>query len=78
MPSIFPAIKGADIGELAAKLGLHGPALQGTVARFNAACAPGAFDSSRLDGVRTEGLDPPKTNWARRADRGTGGGKACP
>lgn len=31
MPSIFPAIKGTIIGELAAKLGLHGPALQETV-----------------------------------------------
>jgi len=40
-------------------------ALSATVARFNAACRPGAFDGSRLDGLRTDGLDPPKTNWAR-------------
>ena len=65
MPSVFPAIKANTIGELAAKLGLDPAAVEDTVARFNAACQPGAFDSSRLDGVHTEGLDPPKTNWAR-------------
>ena len=65
MPSIFPAIKAGTVHELAAKLGLHGPALQATVDRFNAACVPGAFDSSQLDGLHTEGLEPPKTNWAR-------------
>ncbi len=65
MPSVFPAIKAGSVGELAAKLGLDPAAVEGTVAGFNAACQPGAFDSSRLDGVHTEGLDPPKTNWAR-------------
>ena len=65
MPSIFPAIKAGTIAELASKLGLEAPALQATVERFNAACIPGTFDSSRLDGVHTDGLDPPKTNWAR-------------
>ena len=65
MPSVFPAIKANTIGELAAKLGLDAGLVEDTIARFNAACQPGAFDSSRLDGVHTEGLDPPKTNWAR-------------
>ncbi len=65
MPSVFPAIKAATIGELAAKLGLDPAAVTATVEAFNAACQPGAFDSSRLDGVHTERLDPPKTNWAR-------------
>ena len=65
MPSIFPAIKAGTIAELAARLGLDGAALQATVDRFNAACGPGAFDAGRLDGVHTDGLDPPKTNWAR-------------
>lgn len=66
MPSIFPAIKAATIPELAAKLGLDGPALDATVERFNAACVPGTFDSGQLDGLHTNGLDPPKTNWARQ------------
>jgi tricarballylate dehydrogenase len=65
MPSVFPAIKADTVGGLAGKLGLDPAALEATVAAFNGACQPGAFDSSALDGVRTEGLDPPKTNWAR-------------
>ena len=65
MPSVFPAIKAATVDELAAKLGLDPAAVGDTITRFNAACQPGDFDSSRLDGVHTKGLDPPKTNWAR-------------
>ena len=65
MPSVFPAIKAGSVGELAAKLGLDPAAVEATIAAFNAACQPGVFDSSLLDGVHTEGLDPPKTNWAR-------------
>ncbi|MBB5694695.1 FAD-dependent tricarballylate dehydrogenase TcuA [Muricoccus pecuniae] len=65
MPSVFPAIKADTVGELAVKLGLDPAAVEGTVAAFNAACVPGEFNSTRLDGCRTEGLDPPKTHWAR-------------
>ncbi len=65
MPSVFPAIKAASVGELAVKLGLDPAAVTATINEFNAACQPGAFDSGKLDGVHTEGLEPPKTNWAR-------------
>ena len=65
MPSVFPAITSDTLGGLAVKLGLEPAALERTVAAFNAACQPGAFDSSRLDGVHTEGLAPAKSNWAR-------------
>jgi len=65
MPSVFPAIKAGTVGELAGKLGLDPAALEATVARFNAACEPGRFDSFTLDGVHTTALEPPKTNWAR-------------
>ncbi|MBV8914865.1 MAG: FAD-dependent tricarballylate dehydrogenase TcuA [Acetobacteraceae bacterium] len=65
MPSVFPPIKADTIAGLAEKLGLDPAALEATVARFNAACRPGPFDPSVLDGVGTQGLDPPKTNWAR-------------
>lgn len=65
MPSIFPAIKADTVGELAAKLGLDPAAVAATVSQFNAACQPGTFDSSKLDGVHTTGLDVDKTNWAR-------------
>jgi tricarballylate dehydrogenase len=65
MPSVFPAIKAGTLGELAVRLGLDPAALAATVARYNAACRSGPFDGSRLDGLGTDGLDPPKTNWAR-------------
>lgn len=65
MPSIFPAIKADTVGELATKLGLDATVVEATVSQFNAACQPGTFDSSKLDGVHTTGLDVDKTNWAR-------------
>jgi tricarballylate dehydrogenase len=69
MPSVFPAIRGETLGELAGKLGLDGAALEGTVRGFNEAVVPGEFDSQRLDGCATRDLEPPKTNWARPIDR---------
>ena len=68
MPSVFPAIRADSIAELATKLGLDPAALERTIAAFNAAVQPGDFDSSKLDDCHTEGLTPPKTNWARRID----------
>lgn len=68
MPSVFPAIRAPTIAELAVKLGLDPAALAGTVAAYNAAVRPGNFRSQELDDCRTEGLDPPKTHWARRID----------
>jgi tricarballylate dehydrogenase len=65
MPSVFPAIKADTIEELADKLGLDPAALRATVDSYNAAVRPGSFDGQKLDGCATEGLDPPKTNWAR-------------
>ncbi len=65
MPSVFPPITADSIGELAMKLGLDADALINTVSDFNAACQPGEFHPTDLDGVATDALDPPKTNWAR-------------
>ena len=39
-----------------------------TVRDFNAACRPGEFDPGVKDGVRTHGLDLPKSNWALPID----------
>ena len=44
------------------------PRWSAPIAAFNAAVQPGDFDSSKLDNCHTEGLTPPKTNWARRID----------
>lgn len=68
MPSLFPPIQAGSIGALASELGLDPAALTVTVDRFNAAVQPGAFDPGILDGCRTEGLAPPKSNWARRIE----------
>jgi tricarballylate dehydrogenase len=68
MPSLFPPIAAATIGELAAKLELPAGALDDTVAAFNAAVQPGTFDDKILDDCRTEGLTPSKSHWARRLE----------
>ncbi|MFG1421744.1 FAD-dependent tricarballylate dehydrogenase TcuA [Roseixanthobacter liquoris] len=68
MPSLFPPISAPTVGELAMKLSLDPQALQATVDGFNAAVRPGTFDDKILDDCRTEGLDPPKSHWARRIE----------
>ncbi len=68
MPSLYPAIPGRTIEELAGKLGLDPAALATTVSDFNAAVRPGSFDHTVLDDCHTEGLTPPKTHWARRIE----------
>jgi len=68
MPSVFPAIHGDTIGELAANLGLPADALASTVDRFNRAIQPGTFDHELLDNCRTCGLTPEKSHWARAID----------
>ena len=69
MPSVFPAIKADSLAELAHKMGLDAATVQATVAQYNAAVQPGHFNDRVLDGCRTDGLSPPKTNWAQRIDQ---------
>jgi tricarballylate dehydrogenase len=68
MPSVFPPVEAASIRELAAQLELPPERLETTVAEFNGAVVPGAFDPATLDDCRTAGLTPPKTHWAQRLD----------
>ncbi|HEY2986287.1 MAG TPA: FAD-dependent tricarballylate dehydrogenase TcuA, partial [Candidatus Binatia bacterium] len=68
MPSVFPPLEAGSIAELAQKLGLDPAALTAAVKEFNRALRPGTFDPGRLDDCRTEGLDPPKSHWARAID----------
>lgn len=56
------------LDELAEKLGIAPAALVQTVAEFNAAVQPGEFDLDHLDGKHTEGITPPKSNWAMPVD----------
>ena len=55
---------------LAAALGIDGNGLARMLAAFNAACrAEDGFTPLALDGLATDNLDPPKSNWARPLDR---------
>ncbi len=65
MPSVFPPIEADTIPQLATKLGLAPDKLEHTIETFNAACKPGPFKPTELDGLSTQGLNPAKTNWAR-------------
>jgi tricarballylate dehydrogenase len=49
---------------LAEGLGIDAGRLERTVAAFNAAIRPGDFDPSVKDGKGTDGIEPPKSNWA--------------
>jgi tricarballylate dehydrogenase len=68
MPPVFPPVRAHTLAELAAAFGLDAAALERTVGEFNTAVRPGTFDHTILDDCATEGLDPPKTHWARRID----------
>lgn len=56
------------IEELADQLDIDRDGLVKTVSEYNAACQPGDYNPTILDGVHTEGLQPPKTNWALPLD----------
>ena len=68
MPPVFPGEKAATLPELARKLGLDEAVFMKTVNEFNAACRVGTFDHAVLDDCHTEGVQPPKTHWARPLD----------
>ena len=68
LPSVFPPVTTASIPELGSALGLNSSALTTAVNDFNGAVRPGVFDPASLDGCRTEGLNPPKSHWARAID----------
>ena len=49
---------------LAQALEINPEGLARTVAEYNAACQPGDYNPAILDGKRTAGITPPKSNWA--------------
>jgi tricarballylate dehydrogenase len=55
--------------DLAEGLEIDPKGLARTIESFNAACIPGNYNPSVLDGVHTEGIEPPKSNWALRIDK---------
>ena len=52
------------IEELADALGIDIGGLKQTVEQFNSACQSGNYNPAIFDGVKTEGIEPPKSNWA--------------
>jgi tricarballylate dehydrogenase len=65
MPPVFPPIRASSVHDLAVALTLDPDALARTIATFNRAVRPGTFNHAVLDDCRTDGIDPPKTHWAR-------------
>lgn len=66
---VGPPFVGETVRELAQAIGVPPANLESTIASFNAAVQPGAYDLDRLDGKRTEGIHPPKSNWALPLDQ---------
>jgi tricarballylate dehydrogenase len=55
----------AELERIYSSQGLRADAVLRTLEGYNAATAGGSFDPIVLDGLRTNGLSPDKTNWAR-------------
>ena len=55
--------------ELAQLIGVPAENLLDTIGAFNNAVQPGEYDLDRLDGKRTEGIVPAKSNWALPLDK---------
>jgi tricarballylate dehydrogenase len=64
-----PPITGDTLAELAAKLALPLDTLSATISAYNAACVPGDYRPLEVDHVATQGLRPPKSNWALPIDQ---------
>ncbi|MHB8566724.1 MAG: FAD-binding protein [Nitrososphaerales archaeon] len=64
----IPPIEEGTLEELARKISIDPLKLERTVKEFNSAIQPGPFDSTKLDGKHTSGLEIPKSNWAREID----------
>lgn len=66
---VGPPLEAGTLRELAEQMGVPPENLLETVGEFNAAVQPGEYDLDRLDGKRTRGITPPKSNWALPLDR---------
>jgi tricarballylate dehydrogenase len=70
LPPIYKPYKSDSIQGLASCLQLEASALEQTVRNYNLATAGNAeFQPDYLDGLKTRGLDVPKSNWALPLDR---------
>ena len=65
-----PPVVAASIEQLAAGIGVPAAALARTVADYNRACSGRDWQPLVLVGLGTEGLEPPKSNWACPIEEG--------
>ena len=68
MPTVFSATVTDSLDDMAQQLGLPEDQFLATVKEFNESCQDGEFYPTELDGLRTSGTTPEKTNWARPID----------
>ena len=68
MPTVFSATVTDSLDDIAQQLGLPKDQFLATVKEFNKSCQDGDFYPTELDGLRTSGTTPEKTNWARPID----------
>jgi tricarballylate dehydrogenase len=61
-------VEADTIEALAAKCEIDADGLVRTVREYNAAVPDGPFNPAVLDGKKTRGIAPPKSNWAQRLD----------
>ena len=61
-------VEANTIEALADGLGIDVAAMTQTIAEYNAAVQPGEYNPTALDGKHTEGIEPPKSNWALELD----------
>jgi len=62
-------IRASSVADMAAKISVPERMLAETIRSYNAATNPeGAYDTTRLDDLHTQGLALPKSNWARPID----------
>lgn len=65
---VGPPFQADSLKELAELMDIPPEDFMDTVGSFNAAIQPGEYDLDRLDGKRTAGITPPKSNWALPLD----------
>lgn len=63
-------IVGDTLDALIDQLPVNREVAKRTVAAYNAAAGHGSFNPGILDHMRTEKLEPPKSNWAQKLDQG--------
>ena len=68
MPTVYSPIQSDTLAGLAEQLGVDAPTMEKTIADYNAGVQPGDFNATELDGCHTEGVEPKKSNWARKID----------